>query len=875
MRKKIFGLGLLAAGLILATTLIGCGNNDGGDGQRPMTAISVTGVNQGQVIAVAPGAAARSFAAVPYPANTTDSVVWVVAQEGDYLDYAADGATLAIGEFKAASSRNVRVLARSSRDNGVEFSFYINITDAVSADAAANPFTWTFDQPPPLENIITDVAGNAWAVHTGNDDTAALGTAGNRTRAEFLNNMTLHGDRGTGTTYGVIWSAGGGFQGNPPAGTTPAGISANRLRFQGFGDTAETAFLSISRVQAPFRLEVYFAGTGNPVQEDALVVLVDGVEMDAFMTSQYPANSRQWVLKAEFDYHGTDPVTVQLGMRGPANSLRIFQVGLRAAPPYVPLQSIHIQYDDADVTAGTYDVLYLENRQFTVRFNPADASNRRIDWSSSAAAAAPVVGGLVQGVAVNEGPIAITASSPVAGVADAAVAVRVVRPPVASVEITGDNVVVVADDNLVLTASVLPATAADRTVVWLIGDTAVTDENKTTVSPYVDVYSFDGNELVLKAVAENLAGIAVRAEAVGNRSIGDDHEVAVWGDSPPAEEVEILGHARFVGVGMYADFDAVVTPEQAADLSVAWSLELYEGGNANSVATLAVGDGNAVAVRGVAPGRVVLTATSNDCDTVYEYRVLEVLPTATQDLYRMLLNDGRGEAPDVDPRTGRMTLQGGGVISSSLLNGHLVWVDVPVGVATLGVELDLYIPDSGFSADGAASNNSKMGLFVAHGDPRAITAPSGVGPVAWYLVYEDGTNQRLRRAQRRTGSSYDGSNAMGHTEAAGLNAAIAGTTIMTMRMLAPTLGDPLELRAVRHTFLLDGVVSGNENDVHGANANFPVEADASVRVGIIVSHNNAAGTTTAVVDQLRIRFDGDAGMSVVDLREPITLHSAP
>jgi|GEM_PF-6016693 len=249
--------------------------------------------------------------------------------------------------------------------------------------------------------------------------------------------------------------------------------------------------------------------------------------------------------------------------------------------------------------------------------------------------------------------------------------------------------------------------------------------------------------------------------------------------------------------------------------------------------------------------------------------------TVNLPLYATLLNAGRGTAPVFDSATGRLTIQGGGVISSTALNGHLVWVGVPAGIGLFGVELDVYVPGSEFSAHGAPSNNSKIGLFVAQGDPlgigSALPAANNDEPLAWYLVWEDGTNQRLRRAQRRMDGQYTGSNAMGHTEGAALNDQIAGSTIMTMRMLHSIILDgDHPLSRARNTFLLDEEVSGDENSVTAANPNFPVTSD-TVYIGIIVSHNNAAGTTTAVIDALRIDLGDGHGFVNVDLSGDINL----
>lgn len=103
--------------------------------------------------------------------------------------------------------------------------------------------------------------------------------------------------------------------------------------------------------------------------------------------------------------------------------------------------------------------------------SPADADNKAVRWESSNLAVAVVSNGMV--TAALEGTTTIEVST-IDGNKIATCDVTVVTPPLAaeSVTVSPDKVVVSTGSTIQLTATVLPANAPNKNVIWKSGNTA-------------------------------------------------------------------------------------------------------------------------------------------------------------------------------------------------------------------------------------------------------------------------------------------------------------------------------------------------------------------------------------------------------------------
>ena len=877
MKKKtqIYGFGLLAASFILALTLTGCpGGNGNGEETSTLTGINVTpAAAAGAPMSVVAGGAGRVLTAAPQPADASlGTIEWefVPTEANAYLSIEGTGSTVTVrGIAVPDAPTTIGVRARSGTvvSNVVHFV----VTEAVlERPPLTLPVTWGFGPA----NPIVDEAGSPWSMTAGGgrqssegDDNDAAMTANGRNAGTATfgtapqTNMFLYPGNatGTGTTHGILWNTGGGFQGTPGV----EGVTATRVRVAGFGDTEETAFLSIGGVPSSFRIIVDFAGTGgqpNPAHE--LVVLVDGEEVESFRTDQSSNTSGQNVVRGTHDFHGDteERVTVHLGLRG-GGSRRIFQVRLEAPPPYVPLVGINLP--------ATTNVVLGTPEQLTVTFDPPNASEQRIEWVSSNDDYATVVNGLVTGLRAGVGEtITITAISRAAGVADATTTVTLSYAPVAEVEISGEATIVVGAANLVLTAAVTPEAYVEHsTVTWLIGETQVTGTAPIVIGE-VTVVSFTGNQLVLGSNATSDADITVTARSVSMGANGNPvygtHEVEIVTSAPPVDSVEIVG-GRFVGVGRDVGFDAIVLPPYAESTNVNWAVAPYSGDSDRTpgAATIqgASSDRDTVTIRGVTPGWVTITATSvADGDAGPVVRTLDVQVAAVQTdaalVHRTLTRAGTAEnraafgAPPVVNADGTLRIEGAGSIDNTNLAGNFVWIDRSVTHESFRVEVDFCLERTHFGVNHA---NTKIGVFLSP-DPNAVVQ----GNFHTSFTVVEGTIPPARGPQRARNH--------GNNDGFRNNSAIATPTadqwaaadVVTFGLQSTGTGG-----TQNHFFLFDGVPMGNSD----SGATTLAVDGATSHVGIVVTSNGTSWTTAqrseAAILEIRVWFDGPNGLATI------------
>ena len=219
---------------------------------------------------------------------------------------------------------------------------------------------------------------------------------------------------------------------------------------------------------------------------------------------------------------------------------------------------------------------------------------------------------------------------------------------------------------------------------------------------------------------------------------------------------------------------------------------------------------------------------------------------------------------------GRLTVQGSGTTDGNNFMGHLVWVSIPVSIATFDAELDLVVGPGG-SSFGGIGNNTKISLFAAVGDPANGLA-SEAAFNGWFNEFA--ASPRTSRAIRvfdNTGASgtlggFQHRSELMPPTISDLANPPAGATIATMRLRH---GEP-NLNGYRASiFFNDANTTGGNAGVDNT-ARIPIGPSDQVYIGIFVSSNNA-NLSTAVVDALRIRFDGDTEFTTVNLGGEITL----
>jgi len=341
---------------------------------------------------------------------------------------------------------------------------------------------------------------------------------------------------------------------------------------------------------------------------------------------------------------------------------------------------------------------------------------------------------------------------------------------------------------------------------------------------------------------------------------------------PPVASLEITG-AGTVLAGRELTLNAVVLPIHAHNTNVIWDVTSVP---ATGVFSIINETTTSITLRADAQGEINVKAitigTNAEGQTISATHTVEI---GGARLYRRVFSFGPANTSHVagPPPTfadGRLTVQGSGTTDGNNFMGHLVWVSIPASIATFDAELDLVVGPGG-SSFGGNGNNTKISLFAAVGDPANGLA-SEAAFNGWFNEFA--ASPRTSRASRVFDNTGAGGTLGGFQHRSELMPPAisdlanppAGATIATMRLRH---GDP-NLNGYRASiFFNDANTTGGNANVDNS-AIFPINPSDQVYIGIFVSSNNA-NLSTAVVDALRIRFDGDTEFTTVNLGGEITL----
>lgn len=216
----------------------------------------------------------------------------------------------------------------------------------------------------------------------------------------------------------------------------------------------------------------------------------------------------------------------------------------------------------------------------TANVSPEGATDT-VTWSSSDPAVATVENGVVTAVGVGEAIITATAG----GVsATCKVTVQPDAIPVTDVTVTADRTSLYNGEVAVLTATVLPENATDKTVTW-----TSSDETVATVDANGRVTAVSAGSVTITAAAGG-----VTSEAVF---------IVVQGPAPVlVGSVNVNPAALNLTEGDARALTATVGPENATNRAVVWT---------SSNPSVAAVDGNGV-VTALRAGSAVITATAID-----------------------------------------------------------------------------------------------------------------------------------------------------------------------------------------------------------------------------------------------------------------------
>lgn len=243
-------------------------------------------------------------------------------------------------------------------------------------------------------------------------------------------------------------------------------------------------------------------------------------------------------------------------------------------PAPIRVESIELDSEELELIEGN-------SISLVATILPKDAENQNVIWSSSNKAVASVKDGEVTAVSVGEATI--TAKSEDGGKkATCVVTVNPKHIPVSAISLDKTEVAMNPDDKVMLTATIAPENASNKSVLW-----SSSDESIATVK--------DGEVTALK-VGE--AVITATSEDGGKKATC---KVVVSAKHIPVSSVTLDKAEVSLILENKVTLTATVTPDNASNKTILWT------SSDESIATVKDGEVTALKV-----GEAIITATSED-----------------------------------------------------------------------------------------------------------------------------------------------------------------------------------------------------------------------------------------------------------------------
>ena len=247
---------------------------------------------------------------------------------------------------------------------------------------------------------------------------------------------------------------------------------------------------------------------------------------------------------------------------------------IKVKAAFHPVTSISLNRSNATLTEGDITVL-------TVAFTPENATNKKINWSSSDTAVVKVEDGTVTAIKVGIATITATSED---GNHTATCKVEVIKKeyPVTGITLDKKSLEMTEGDTANLTATITPENATNKNVIWSSSNTEVAKVENGKVN----------------AIKEGTATITATTEDGGYKATC---QVTVKANIIPVTGININRTDIELTEGDVTVLTATISPENATNKNIIWS------SSDSSVAK--VDNGKVTATN---PGTATITVTSED-----------------------------------------------------------------------------------------------------------------------------------------------------------------------------------------------------------------------------------------------------------------------
>ncbi len=284
-------------------------------------------------------------------------------------------------------------------------------------------------------------------------------------------------------------------------------------------------------------------------------------------------------------------------------------------------------------------ILLNETVKLTATVKPSDASNKTVKWSTSKSSVATVSSsGLVT---AKGGGTAIITAKTADGEYDVSCTVTVISH-VTGVKINSGNLNVPLGEKRTLTASVLPADASNKTIIW-----KSSNESVATVS----------SSGTVKGMKTGTAEISAVSQDGGYKAVIDVTVIR------PATSVTLTFSSITLNAGKKKTLEATVKPLAATYKTVKWKSSNKKVAKVSSKGV----------VTAVAAGTATITCTSTD-----GYASAKCKVTVTQPTTGIKASSSKVSVKIGTPKTLKVT-----VTPSDASNKNVVWTSADTKIATV------------------------------------------------------------------------------------------------------------------------------------------------------------------------------------------------
>ena len=275
-----------------------------------------------------------------------------------------------------------------------------------------------------------------------------------------------------------------------------------------------------------------------------------------------------------------------------------------------PKEPAEIVVESVKLSASSLELTVGDQKSLNATVSPANATNKKINWTSSRANVASVTSdGIVEGLSAGSAVITATSANGIKANCDIVVKEKVI--PVTSVTLDKAEITLAEGDSQTLTATVKPDNATDKTITW-------TSSNE-------GVAKVDGGKVT--AVSIGTATITAKAgdKTTTCKVTIEKRVVAVTSVTLDKTRITLIE-------GDTQTLTATVKPDDATDKTVTWT--------SSNEGVVKVDGGKVTAV---AQGTATITAKAGDktatCAVTVEKKVIPVT-SVTLDKTKITLTEG-------------------------------------------------------------------------------------------------------------------------------------------------------------------------------------------------------------------------------------------